>query len=287
MKIACPVIVLSLVFGTASAQSPTVVAVPPEAPDIDPVLQAIEKVKTFLSDKTLTFDEYWVARKSAHIMGEEYQTWAESLKVVEYSDSNAEALIADSKLPTTPFPHIPYPEGISPQDSFNPYRMSRDKIAEMLDFISLGLQCFGKCDPLIASKLLENFSEPDTGYYLTHQFWIHALLYSSGCITEEQYLELAPDLAIKLLGELLADNEFFTDVTAERAAFLCFAGLTSWVPESVVKMALDTQLETGDWAGSKDLRTDHRAHHAALAMFMLANVWQEKQNQQEKATNTE
>ena len=249
---------------------------------------AIDRAAGYLATLPLTPDVYWLAKRVGHALGGEFDAWKDSLELADYRNNLAafgypqeaiDAWIESYSSPPPLLTPLAVPDGLTPLPT--PWEFDESNLREVIEVTILGLRCTVACEPATVEALLLNLAEPGADYVLTHQMLSLVLAYQFDCISQEEFEPLRAFLATIMLQELLGDI-VFTDLTAERMAMLSYAGLTNWIPESFIEMAIDMQQANGRWPevavfGPDSIVSAPPEHTAGLALFALAHVWLEEQ----------
>jgi hypothetical protein len=276
----CAARLVALVLLACSAQEgePAAVATPVLGSD-DPVARAIGHAAFYLGRSPARGDQFWLLTQSARLLGGEFPRWVESLGTVSAAvdDSNLEGRLAALRQleprPLLPLP-VPHP---APQPTPR-LELSDHDVQRFVSTMQIALSC--REHGLAAREgLLAGLREPGTSYLLTHQLWAAVTAYHLGCIELGELDPLRESLARRVLAELLPDTRI-TDLSVERMAMLCYAGLVGWIPPDKRSLLLRDQTPWGSWGevpvdAHPSLRGPER-HTAALGFYVLAHLWAER-----------
>jgi hypothetical protein len=265
---------LALLACSAQESAPSLPSAPVIRSD-DPVARALGRAAFYLGRKPVRGDQIWLLTQAARLLGGEFPDWAGSLPTVSAAaeHSNLEGRLARLR-DLAPRPLMPLPVPQHPPVTRR-VELSDDDLARFLRVMELSFSC-SEHDRGRRGELLADLREPGTSYLLTHQLWAAVTAYHLGCIEAAELDPLREKLGLRVLAELLAD-ERITDLSVERMAMLCYAGLVGWIPADQRAMLLRDQVPWGSWgevpvAAHANL-LGPEGHTAALGFYVLAHLW--------------
>ncbi len=257
----------------------------PEAPLTRAQLaRSIERAAAVIAGFRLRGDQSWLVGRGARLLGERYAQWADRIEV------EAEVLKAAKKDPrkednalegamwkarglsarALTAPSVPL---VQPVDRV-PSRFERAQAPEVAALMRFALTCTEQGARGGVWKAM--YEQPASGYLLAHQLLSLVMAYERACFDLAAVERYRESLARRLLAEQLAERHAIHDLSVERMAVLCHAGLCHWVPERDFGALVRDQQADGSWPsrGPENLQDiDWRPHTTALAFYALARRW--------------
>lgn len=116
-----------------------------------------------------------------------------------------------------------------------------------------------------AKKSFSNI-ENETGYDLTHKFWLAILFKKNGCSANGYNIEKIINVVAGKIAEEQEKNVEFNDLYAERVAFLLHFGFENLVKKEWINNIVKNQKKSGAWETPK---LEENPHTTALAILAL------------------
>jgi hypothetical protein len=248
------------------------------------VARAIERSAIAIGKLELRGDQGWLVGQAARLLGKAYVEWAEQLEVehdvlraVPRDPRKVNAALEGAmwkarKLPGRSLPAVSIPR-VEPVERV-PSSFEREEAVEVLRLMRFALTCEEKSTRDRGWNRM--FEKDAAGYLLTHQLLALILAYERGCLDLEEVEVYRRLLAGRLLAEQLAENSAIHDLSVERMAVLCRAGLCGWIPDRDFHSLISSQRAEGSWEsrGPENMKDiDWGPHTTALAFYALARRW--------------
>jgi hypothetical protein len=250
---------------------------------------AIERTARYFDDRSLRGDQAFLLSQASAVLSLEFRDWVNALPPLSHlpqaaaldllSGTNDQALEGvlwrDRNLAHRPWPSLPLPD-IGPQGRTE---LSDEDLLNLIETMRLGLAC-DRLDATQRQRWRGLIAAPGHSYVLTHQLLMLVWARDRACLNDAEADALRLGLATAVYGELLSDRGAVNDLSLERMAMLCYAGLCSWVSDDLVTAVLRTQKADGSWGDASvpvhpNVFTPP-AHTAALGFYVLALKWSEQ-----------
>ncbi|MDD9934070.1 MAG: hypothetical protein OXT09_10720 [Myxococcales bacterium] len=268
----------------AAAEQPAEApATPPDAgtgipglpPDASPLETAVYRAFHYFRSHELRGDQAWAVRQASALLGEPFAEQVEGLKLhvdVVERDNAESRMAALGKRVFPPPPALPTPPPPTARQKVDP-ALTQAQVMRVLQIMQRSIDC-AQLDERERAKLLDDLRRPATGYLLSHQLWGVVTAQHLGCLEASLAEPMRKKLAEEVFAELSADDAW-NDLAAERAALLAYAGLTDWIPQSLVALAITSQRDDGSWPKAelkvaKGVKLPE-GHTVALGFYALAH----------------
>jgi len=239
--------------------------------------RALERAAHYLSRKPLRGDHAWFAYQGGLLVGDEFDSWADSLYIdprhAKGGDGHLAALGRVENLAVAPTW-----DGVNPQPHVVSYvgaQISREDRESSFKLMGLAAGC-DRLDDAEEVEFRDLLRLRSTGYYATAQLWSAVTSFRLGCIDHDALMRHEARLIPRIAAEQEADPGVH-DLSVERSAVLAYAGWESGLaPETVAAVAaeqhpvggwLDPYFDGGAYARPTPL------HMSAVAFYLLASAW--------------
>lgn len=262
------------------------------------VARAIERSAVAIGKLELRGDQGWLVGQACRLLGKAYVEWAEQLEVGrdvlraaprdprKVNAALEGVLWKARKLPGRSLPVMSIPR-VEPLEKV-PSRFEAEEGVEVLKLMRFALTCE---ENMARDRAWARMFEKDAaGYLLTHQLLALILAYERGCLDLEEVEVYRRLLAGRLLAEQLAENSAIHDLSVERMAVLCRAGLCGWIPDRDWHSLISSQRVDGSWEsrGPENMKgIDWGPHTTALAFYALARRWADTRTGSERESSAE